>query len=227
MNKLNAAIGDIPIPKRMQKLPISDKGFPIPAFVAWLAPDKNNYLPVGARGAVRDFRVIDSRYMDACFRMSKCWLCAEPLGRYRVFAIGPMCLVNRTTMEPPSHRDCAEYAVAACPFLSRPKMVRNEKDLPEHHRMTGTGILRNPGVTALYQTNDYRRFRVGDGMLCRLGTPERIDWYAEGKRATRAQVKEAIDSGMPILMQDAASEGPEAVAELRKLRAEATPWFPE
>lgn len=226
-SRLAAAIEHIPIPRRMQKLPISDKGFPIPAFVAWLTQDKKNYLPEHTRGATRDFRIIDPAYMNRCFRFSRCWLCNEPLGAYRVFAIGPMCVVNRITMEPPSHRDCAEYAVQACPFLTKPAMVRNDKALPEEHSMPGMGIMRNPGATALYQTLDYRRVRAPGGLLCKLGTPERIDWWANSHKATRQEVYDAVEGGLPILMAQAEKDGPEAISELRKLRAEATPWFPE
>jgi hypothetical protein len=225
--KIAAAIAEIELPRRMRKLPISEKGFPIPAFVAWLAIDSDRYLPEWTNGARRDFRVVDPQYMDRCYRFSRCWLCGEPLGRYRVFAIGPMCVVNRITMEPPSHRDCAEYAVKACPFLTKPKMVRNEKGLPIESNMPGLGIMRNPGATALYQTSDYRRFRVDNGLLCRLGTPERIDWWAEGALATKAQVYDSIESGFPILMKQAQIDGPEAVADLRRMRAEATRWLPE
>jgi hypothetical protein len=225
--KLAAAIADIEIPKRMQKLPLSDKGFPIPAFVAWLATDSDRYLPEGTFGARRDFRIVDPLYMDRCFRLTRCWLCGEPLGQYRIFAIGPMCVVNRTTMEPPSHRHCAEYAVKACPFLVNPRARRNLKDLPEESSAPGTMIHRNPGATALYQTNDYRRFRVQNGMLCRLGAPERMEWYCEGRRATKKEVVDSIESGMPLLMKEAQIDGPEAVADLRKMRTEARRWLPD
>ena len=62
---------------------------------------------------------------------SKCWLCGQTLGKHMTFPIGPMCAITRTTAEPPSHLACAEYAVKACPFLSQPRMRRNERDLPE------------------------------------------------------------------------------------------------
>lgn len=225
--KLAAAIAEIEIPRRMQKLPISDKGFPIPAFVAWLAIDSERYLPERTHGARRDFRVIDPSFMDRCYRFSRCWLCGEPLGHYRIFAIGPMCVVNRITMEPPSHRDCAEYAARACPFLTKPKMVRNEKDMPIDRTAPGLMIERNPGAIALYQTSDYRRVRVPGGLLCRLGTPERITWWAQGRLATRAEVLESVESGFPLLMKQAQIDGPEAVSDLRAQRAAATPWFPE
>jgi hypothetical protein len=230
MAELAAAIRHIPMPFRIAKLPVSDKGFPIPAFVAWLDLAGKRNLPPGTFGAKRDFRIIDSSYMDRCYRFNRCWICDEPLGRHRVFAIGPMCVVNRTTMEPPSHRTCAEYAAKACPFLVQPRMRRNYKDLPpEDRKVAGMMIERNPGAIALYETGDYRRFHAhggGRGMLCQLGDPVKVDWYTEGRIATRAEVSAALDSGLPILAKDAEREGPEAVQDLRKYRERADRFLP-
>jgi hypothetical protein len=230
MPDLAAAIRDVPMPQRFKKLPVNDKGFPIPAFVAWLDVEGKRYLPPNTFGALRDFRIIDQRFMTDCFRFSRCWLCGEPLGRHRVFAIGPMCAVNRVTMEPPSHRDCVEYAVRTCPFMVRPKMRRNDKNLGEHLPSPGFGIDRNPGAMCLWETETYHRFRTyagGDGMLCQLGEPKRVEWYAEGREATRAEVLESIDSGFPLLMELAVKQGPEAIAELHKQRLLIDPWLPK
>jgi hypothetical protein len=216
---LAEAIANIPMPDRIRRLPISDKGFPIPAFVAWLDIEGKRYLPPGTFGATRDFRVIDPTYLAQCFRWSQCWICNELLGTHRVFAIGPMCAVSRTTMEPPSHRDCVEYAARACPFLVNPRTRRNKKGLPDDVSAPGLMIERNPGVTALWETPTYKRWRAPSGLLCTVGDPIRVDWWAQGRPATRAEVIESIDSGFPILLQDAEKEGPEAIAELNKRRA--------
>lgn len=201
---LAAAIADIPLPIRMRKLPISDKGFPIPAFVAWLNAEGNTYVREGTPDAVRDFRVINHHHVDRCYRLSRCWICNEPLGVYRVFAIGPMCAVSRVTMEPPSHRDCVEYATRACPFMMRPRMRRNEKDKGyDRSDIPGLHLDRNPGVFCLWQTPIFSRFEAEGGMLCRLGPPQRVDWISEGRPATRQEVMESIDSGMPFLRRNA------------------------
>ena len=227
MVELAAAIRNIPMPFRIKALPVNEKGFPIPAFVAWLDIAGKRSLPPGTFGATRDFRIIDPGYMDRCYRFNKCWICGEPLGRHRVFAIGPMCVVNKTTMEPPSHRSCAEYAAKACPFLVQPRMRRNFKDLPkEDRRVAGMMIERNPGCICLYETEDYRRIHARNGMLCRLGKPVRVDWYSEGRVATREEVLDSIDSGLPTLMEEAKKDGPEAVKELTVLRAAASQFLP-
>lgn len=227
MIDLNAAIRDVPMPARMRKLPVNEKGFPVPAFVAWLNLAGDRYLPEWTRGARRDFRVINPDYLDRCYRLSKCWICGEPLGRHRVFAIGPMCAVNRTTMEPPSHRDCVEYATKTCPFMMRPRMVRNYKDMPSDKSAPGVLIERNPGVYCLWETETYRRFRAPGGLLCAIGEPQKVEWVREGRPATRAEVVESIDSGMPLLTAEAMKEGPEALADLTSYRARVERYLPK
>ena len=59
-------------------------------------------------------------------REKRCWVCGDPLGVHLTFPIGPMCALNRTISEPPSHHECASWSARNCPFLSRPHMVRRE-----------------------------------------------------------------------------------------------------
>jgi hypothetical protein len=66
--------------------------------------------------------------------------------------------------------------------------------------MAGFGIKRNPGVAMLWHTRGYELFRVGEpnpGYLITMGEPESVDWYAEGRRATREEVMESVESGLP------------------------------
>lgn len=50
--------------------------------------------------------------------------------------------------------------------------------------------------------------------------------FAEGRRATRAEVEASIYSGLPILEGQAAEEGPAAVAALRRMTTEAMRYLP-
>jgi len=205
-----------PLPDRIARLRRDKRGFPIPWFVQWMK--EGQAAREGEEGAEPDFRVIDTERMQRCFSQNRCWCCGDILGRHRVFVIGPMCVINRVTMEPPNHRDCAEFAAKACPFLIRPRMRRNDKDLPRHAPMPGIAIDRNPGCMALYETSRYRRFHTPTGALIRLDPPDQIDWWAEGKTATRAQVLESIESGYPLLMGIARHEGDASVKELVRQR---------
>lgn len=203
-DSLNKRIIDIPIPKRMRGQRLSPEGFPVPWFVPWV-------------DGKPEFRGLDGEKFTVAVRHKRCWLCGEQLGKYMVFVIGPMCAVNRTTAEPPCHHDCAEYAVKACPFLTQPKMRRNEKDSPAGDA-AGMMIKRNPGVTCLWTTEEYTIFKAkgGTGALFRIGEPLEIKFYAEGRKSTFAELMHSIDTGLPLLVAEAEKDGEEAVQELHK-----------
>lgn len=202
------------LPDRMKLLKRDERGFPVPWFVHW-----ENDKP--------DFRVISPGKLAMAYKFGRCWICGGSMGVHRVCVIGPMCVVNRVTSEPPSHRACAEFAARACPFLTKPRMRRNEKDLPEPRHVAGMHIDRNPGCVALYETKSVKPFKAGDGYLFQLGEPDRIDWWAEGRRATRAEILASIDSGYPFLLDTATKyDGPEGVKELERMRDAAMKLLP-
>ncbi len=214
-----------PLPARMRHLPLNYQGFPTPWFVAWF----ENGKPCEPGHGEPDFRVIDSPKMGMAVRQKRCWLCGGHLGKFVAFVIGPMCAINRVISEPPSHRDCAIFGATACPFLSQPRMKRDEKDLPLHHNAAGIGLKRNPGVACVWVTKSYRTFRpqVGaPGILFELGDPEEVLWFARGRTATRYEVTASIDSGYPSLVEIAVQQGAEAVRELDGYRQRAMPLLP-
>jgi hypothetical protein len=201
------------------------RGYPVPFFVAWLQDGKICKAGEGEP----DFRVIaPGRSPLNVYRARLCWICGRELRRFgeRVYVIGPMCTINRVTSEPPCHRDCAEFAAKACPFLTRPRQKRDHKDMPEGTVVAGEMINRNPGVTCLYDTSGCSPFVAGDGYLFRLGEPRHVDWYAHGRAATRAEVEASIDSGYPLLLNMAQQDGPAAVQELVQMREAAMRFLP-
>jgi hypothetical protein len=194
-----------PMPRRMRALPVDKRGFPVPWFVHW----KEDGEP--------DFRVVRRSGRVTAIKHNLCWVCGQPKGRYHAFVIGPMCAINRVTSEPPSHLDCAEFAAKACPFLTKPKMRRNEKDmLDEIVPAVGIHLDHNPGVMCLWVTRDYKPFKVDDSFLINLGEPVSIAWWTEGRIATPEEIQAAIDKGLPFLTANAEAEGPESVAELNR-----------
>jgi len=182
------------IPARLNRLPRTPAGLPIPWFVAW-------------KDGRYDFRVVDARKLEPAVKHRLCWLCGQQMGRMMCFVVGPMCVVNRASSEPPMHRDCAEYALRACPFLTQPRRVRREAGLPEGVTMAGTPILRNPGAAALYVTRSYTVAKVTGGILFDMGPPEEVAWWAEGRAATRAEVEHSIATGLPLLQAEADRDG--------------------
>ncbi len=176
------------MPPSVAALLRDDRGYPIPFF---------NYV---GRDGVPDFRVARSGAIAECVRGNLCWVCGEQLfSSDLTFVIGPMCVVNLVTSEPPCHLDCARFAAKACPFLSKPKMKRLPES-PGSIPPAGFGIERNPGVTALYVCDRYKIVQVKNGILFELPPkPWRVEWFAEGREATRDEILESMDSGLPLL----------------------------
>jgi ferredoxin len=206
---------DLPaLPQRMNALPVDERGYPVPWFVAYI-------------DGKPDFRAIRPGGINSAINRRTCWLCGQPLGVKMVFVIGPMCAVNRVTSEPPSHRDCAEFAVQACPFLTHPMAKRNEHDLPVHGKQpAGIHLDRNPGATCLWSTRSFTRFNAPGGMLIELGPPESVSWWAHGREATREEVLTSVDTGMPHLLALAQKEGRDSVAALDRQYREFLPMLP-
>lgn len=200
---------DLPSPPRhMVRLPRNPAGYPIVWFAADGTPDP-------------DFRLIPPGKVEYAIRNRRCWICGLEVSRSATFVIGPMCAVNRTSSEPPSHHDCATYAAMACPFLATPERPRRTSGMEGTVPLAGTSINRNPGVVLLWTSRTYGHYAArGGGVLFDIGTPERVEWYCRGVSATRAEVQASIDSGLPVLEAAAAEDGPVAVAELA-LRVEA------
>jgi hypothetical protein len=209
----------IDLPPEMARLPRDHRGYPVPEFVAWF-----DGLP--------DFRVLKPGYRETCYRQNRCWLCGGQMGKRKWFVIGPMCSITRTTMEPPSHRLCAEFAVKNCPFLTKPMAKRNERDLPEESHVDGTMIDRNPGVSMIWETLSYEPFEVDNGWLITVGDPTDVTAWREGRKASREELLDSVISGLPILMAEAKKQGDQAEREfLRTLRLWGKKvlerWFPE
>jgi len=196
-------------PKLMRHLPIDKRGYPVPWFVDW--------LPNGEP----EFRAMDRRKFNAAIDDKLCWTCGNKLFGEQVFCIGPMCAVNRLSSEPASHWQCAVYAAQNCPFLSKPQMVRRKDGLTDVGAAAGEMIERNPGVTLLWYTRYHRILEIrnrpgaGNGRLFQLGRAYKVEWYCRGRIATRAEIVDSIESGIPLLREQAAKyDGPEGVIHL-------------
>ncbi len=181
------------MPARIARLPRNHVGYPIPWFVAVL------------EDGTRDFRIASAERQIAAIQEKLCWVCGHRLGGFVTFTIGPMCAVNRLSSEPPAHRDCATYSAQVCPFLAKPKMHR--RPIGDGHDTVSAGgetITRNPGVTLLWTTRRFRPFRAPmghAGLLFDIGDPTGVDWYRSGRTATRAEILDSIETGLPALRE--------------------------
>lgn len=183
-----------PLPPRIAALPISEKGYPVPYFVAYV-------------DGKPDFRVADGEKIIPAMKHSLCWVCGQKLGRHISFVVGPMCTVNRISGEPPSHRDCAEFSAQACPFMVYPRAERREANMPDGTRDPGGKMLtHNPGVAAIWTTRSMTVEMAGGGVVFKMGLPEAVEWYTKGRHATHEEVLEAMKAGMPHLVERAHSQ---------------------
>jgi len=175
-------------------LPHDKHGRPVPWFVAWI-------------GGKPDFRITAYGAAAVAWGQKSCWVCGCAFQRQepRSFVVGPMCAVNRISSEPPSHYECADFSARACPFLTNPTMIRRERHLPPGvGDPPGTFIRRNPGITLVWTTkyNQPGLTPTRDGgYLFRIGEPVTVEWYAEGRPATRDEVLASIEAGLPALME--------------------------
>jgi hypothetical protein len=98
------------IPGRMKYLPKDARGYPVPFIVM---RDRND-RPI--------FTVNDDRKVMTCLTKDLCPICGLALLRGRWFVGGPGSAFMPTGayIDPPTHGECARYALAVCPFLAAP-----------------------------------------------------------------------------------------------------------
>ena len=204
------------MPFGIGRLPVDGRGYVVPWFVDRRAD----------RGSQPDFRVADARKQKKAIQERRCWVCGLPIREPDfAFVAGPMCGVNRTSAEPPTHVECARWSARACPFLSFPKRVRDEVGLPVNRTVAGVGILRNPGVVMVWICRTYQTYRAG-GVLFEIGEPSAVEWVCEGREATRSEVMESVRTGLPLLAAEANKEGPEAFRALTRMSRDFSKWIP-
>lgn len=181
-----------PLPTAMADLPVH-RGYPVPWFV--------HTMPDGTP----DFRIIDSHKMPVAIKQHRCWVCGKPIPvnpgsgakqrRTYAFNIGPASAISRVSAEPPAHSLCADFSATACPFLTRPHMVRREAGLPEEARNDHPGhILTNPGVALVWLTNEYEVIPYAG--VIGFGRPTIVRAFCEGRVAKRTEVREAFNRSL-------------------------------
>lgn len=196
------------LPARIARLPQDERGYPVPWFVDWI-----DGKPI--------FPCIDPKKYTLAVREKRCWVCGDPLGSYLAFVAGPMCGINRTSAEPPSHRECAVFSVMNCPFLVNPNMKRIEnKYTTGSVSPGGVMIKRNPGVMLVWVTKSYRVFPDGSGgRLISMGEPTEIELWAKGERCfDRGVFMKSVDEGIGELEKLARTDN--SMDELLAFKAE-------
>lgn len=180
---------------RIERRPKDKRGFPIPWFVC----------PVEEGDP--DFRVIRPFGASEAVRRKICWICGEPLGVHKAFVIGPLSALQKESMEPPCHRECAEYAMATCPFIAHANMQRSPRPHEQEVVIAAAVAPENPGMYCLWVTKSFDVKMVnaqtpsGDGVAFRLGEPDTLIWYRGGSPVSGPPVVEKLTEAMARLTQ--------------------------
>jgi len=140
-----------------------------------------------------DARSTDAKKFERLWKQDLCWICGDRLGQYRAFVITAGNALTRTTTEPPNHKECATWAAQHRPFLASPDCA---------------GVWITKGYTV------FKWHRPPFPMLITMGNPEHVEWWIDGRAATREEIIESVKRGMPPL-QDLANTEPSANGRMR------------
>jgi len=161
-----------PIPPRLACRPRDRRGLPIPFTVLILAD------------GTPDFRLSDLDRWEEAVSRPCCALCGGSLkGLKKWFVGGPMCFENRLFTDPAMHRECAIFALRACPFLAMPKghySSLEARPIPE-----GFGVM--PAVSDTrperFMLACARGFTVGTWgptTVIQATAWQRVEWWKDG-----------------------------------------------
>jgi hypothetical protein len=113
---------DVPIPPRMQHLPLDPRGYPIPHVVMISKDGSANFI------------INDSKAVQRCAAEHLCHVCGGPLEAPLCFVGGPRSAFHSlgAFFDGPMHRECATYALQVCPYLALPSYGRNQRTSEKH-----------------------------------------------------------------------------------------------
>lgn len=123
----------IPIPALMQSLERDRRGYPVPVIVMRDTDGRPH------------FTINDELERQRVIQQRLCSICGKPLHKVVALVGGPGSALHPqgAFLDPPTHRECATYAVQVCPYLAAPNYARRIDDatldpakLPAHY--TGT-----------------------------------------------------------------------------------------
>lgn len=174
--------GLTPLPQRLTSLPLDARGYPVPWFVAW-------------HDGKPDFRVLDREKTQRAIHEDLCWICGQRLKPLQTFVFGPSAAIQRLTLEPPSHQECATWAAQNCPFCANPSARHRIHNLPDGTSKIAEGIiLHNPGVFLCWTTDRYYiTGYASNHVVLSVGQPTRVEWYRRGRLATPEEARAALE----------------------------------
>lgn len=158
-------------PPAVAALPKDARGYPIPVF-AKIMPD-----------GTPDFTVLNERgWFDNVIK-KRCAICGTKMSGLFALVGGPGSMESRIFVDGPMHKDCAEYALKACPFLAAPKF----QYMRTHPEVKGVKITVNPEMSTerpekfgLGITSGYVLQRHGQGVVVSAARWVSKTWWKNG-----------------------------------------------
>lgn len=205
---------NVPIPALLQGNKRDKRGYPIP------------YIVYRDRKGKPQFTVNDAKLVRRCLFHNRCGLCGQKMGDVIYFVGGPAAAFheNGAFIDPPMHRECAEYALQVCPFIA----MRNYKGYQPNQVIDklqprdGTMIVADeeaeqmkgkPDIFVLLGTKGF--VNMGEHHAPRLvkTNVESLEFWKDGVRLDEekpeddAVIRAAIDKSLGVVqgMQDGAT----------------------
>lgn len=163
-------------PGRIKRLPRYGM-MPIPYF-AFIKDD-----------GVPDLRVLHPEHYRTALEQQLCGICGERLGRWLHF-IGGLSIIERPVFSDlPMHRDCAEFALTACPFLTGALTDYSNRAYPEQTVMAKTRPTEiHPRINVLYQTGKFTITATQGMQVLIADKPSSLRYFQAGQEIKRTEV---------------------------------------
>lgn len=152
----------IEIPSFLSHLPVDQRGYPIPFFVAYTEPGKP------------DFRLLDAKKQFLCLNQNLCGICGKKIEgvnkkKAAAFVIGgPLTAMNKVCSDPPMHRQCAEYSLKTCPHLFYKDASRRESNMNDAAQENKFLVKTKPNQVLLIRIAKWSPFFIQGQMLIKF-----------------------------------------------------------
>ena len=186
----------VEVPRYMRGRPIWN-GFYVPYFVTWFKDRRQVHESVV--GAEPHFPTIDKTREALCRRRRYCWICGRQMGTFMCFVMGPLSALQRISTEPPSHRECAVYAVQVCPFMVGGYDMPENPATNEGQQVIEQMSIKNEQLNVIWVCHGYTLRPVDPSrglFVYQMDHATDILLYHRGKPATLAQAMERINAAV-------------------------------
>lgn len=187
----------VEVPRYMRGRPIWN-GFYVPYFVTWYKDRRQVHESVA--GAEPSFPTIDKTREALCRRRRYCWICGRQMGTFKCFVMGPLAALQRISSEPPSHRECAVYAVQVCPFMiGGYDMVDAPDTINDDQQVFEEMSTKNEQLNVIWVCHDYTLQPADPSrglFIYQMGQPSDVLLYHRGRPATLAQAVERVTNAI-------------------------------